>query len=82
MLVADFFLVTEKFLIFAILLLLILLAMQFSMGFLVKVVRLKAVLFIIACITGYLILHIVLYDDFLELLKSWFNLMSLPVKWW
>lgn len=82
MLVADFFLVTEKFLIFAILLLLVLLAMQFSMGFSVKVVRLKTALFIITCITGYLILHIVLYEDFLELLKSWLNLMSLPVRWW
>ena len=82
MLIADFFLVKEKFLIFTILLLLILLALQFSMGFSANVVRLKVLFFTCVCIIGYIVLHIVLYADFTELLRSLISLLRLPVKWW
>lgn len=82
MLVADFFLIQDKFLIFLILFLLILLSLQFSMGFSKRVIHIKSVSFIIVCIIGYFILHIILYDNFVSLLNSIYNTMRLPVEWW
>ena len=82
LLISSFFLVAEKFILFGILLLLILLAMQFSMGFSIKVVKIKMIFFVIVCITGYIVLHIILYENFTDLLKSFVNVLSLPVKWW
>ena len=82
MLIADFFLMQEKFIIFAVLLLLILLTMQFSMGFSANMVRIKTVFFVILSIVFYLVIHIVLYDEFSEQVREVFNIMKLPVKWW
>ena len=82
MLIADFFLMQEKFIIFAVLLLLILLTMQFSMGFSANMVRIKTVFFVILSIVFYLVIHIVLYDEFLEQVREVLNIMKLPVKWW
>ena len=82
MLIADFFLMQEKFIIFAVLLLLILLTMQFSMGFSARVVRVKAVFFVLFTIVFYLVIHIVLYDEFAEQVREVLNIMKLPVKWW
>ena len=82
MLVANFFLIQEKFIIFATLLLLILLTMQFSMGFSARVVRVKAVFFVLFTIVFYLVIHIALYDEFAEQVREMLNIMKLPVKWW
>ena len=82
MLIADFFLMQEKFIIFAVLLLLILLTMQFSMGFSANMVRIKTVFFVILSIVFYLVIHIVLYDEFAEQVREVLNIMKLPVKWW
>lgn len=82
MLIADFFLMQEKFIIFAVLLLLILLTMQFSMGFSANMVRIKTVFFVILSIVFYLVIHIVLYDEFSEQVREVLNIMKLPVKWW
>lgn len=72
----------EKFIIFAVLLLLILLTMQFSMGFSANMVRIKTVFFVILSIVFYLVIHIVLYDEFSEQVREVLNIMKLPVKWW
>ena len=82
MLVADFFLIHEKFIIFAVLLLLILLTMQFSMGFSARVVRVKTLFFLLFSIVFYLVIHILLYDEFAEQVIEVLNIMKLPVKWW
>lgn len=82
MLTADFFMIQEKFIIFAALLFLILLAMQFSMGFSARVVRVKAVFFVLFTIVFYLVIHIALYDEFAEQVREMLNIMKLPVKWW
>ncbi len=82
MLVADFFLIHEKFIIFAVLLLLILLTMQFSMGFSARVVRVKTLFFLLFSIVFYLVIHILLYDEFAEQIIEVLNIMKLPVKWW
>lgn len=82
MLVADFFLIHEKFIIFAVLLVLILLTMQFSMGFSARVVRVKTLFFLLFSIVFYLVIHILLYDEFAEQIIEVLNIMKLPVKWW
>lgn len=82
MLTADFFMIQEKFIIFATLLLLVLLTMQFSMGFSARVVRVKAVFFVLFTIVFYLVIHIALYDEFAEQVREMLNIMKLPVKWW
>ena len=82
MLTADFFMIQEKFIIFVALLLLILLTMQFSMGFSARVVRVKAVFFVLFTIVFYLVIHIALYDEFAEQVREMLNIMKLPVKWW
>lgn len=82
MLTADFFLIQEKFIIFLAILLLVLLTMQFSMGFSARVVRGKAVFFVLFTIVFYLVIHIVLYDEFSEQVREVLNIMKLPVKWW
>lgn len=81
MLVADFLLISDKFFIFVIFMILLLIAMQFSMGFSGKTVRIKSVLFTFTCIIGYLVLHIVLYENFAELLGAFINTLALPVRW-
>lgn len=82
MLIANFLLITDKFFVFTIFLFLLLLAMQFSMGFSGKTIGRKSMIFICTCIIGYLVLHIVLYEDFTEILRAFFETLSLPVKWW
>lgn len=82
MLTADFFMIQEKFIIFAALLLLILLTMQFSMGFSARVVKVKAVFFVLFSIVFYLVIHITLYDEFAKHVREMLNIMKLPVKWW
>ena len=77
-----FCVIQEKFIIFAVLLLLILLTMQFSMGFSAKVVRVKALFFVILSFVFYFVIHIALYEDFTEQIREVFNIMKLPVKWW
>ena len=82
MLIANFLLITDKFLVFTIFLLLLLLSLQFSMGFSTKTVGIKSVIFIFICAISYLVLHIVLYEDFTEILRAFFDTLALPVKWW
>ena len=82
MLVLNFLLITDKFLVFSTFLLLILIAIQFSMGFSSKVIGIKSVIFIFICLIGYFGLHIFLYENFSELLCAVFETLSLPVKWW
>ena len=82
MLTADFFMIQEKFIIFAALLLLILLTMQFSMGFSARVVKVKVVFFVLFSIVFYLVIHITLYDEFAKQVREMLNIMKLPVKWW
>ena len=82
MLIANFLLITDKFLVFLIFFLLILFALQFSMGFPGKVIGRKSVIYIFICIIGYLVLHIILYENFTELFHAFINMLALPVKWW
>ncbi len=82
MLTAVFFLIQEKFIIFLAILLLVLLTMQFSMGFSARVVRVKAVFFVLFSIVFYLVIHITLYDEFAKQVREMLNIMKLPVKWW
>ena len=82
MLTADFFLIQEKFIIFLAILLLVLLTMQFSMGFSARVVRVKTVFFVLFSIIFYLVIHITLYDEFAKQVREMLNIMKLPVKWW
>lgn len=80
--VAAALVIAEKFLVFAILLILILFALQFSMGFSVKVVKTKSILFVICCLAGYLALHIIFCPDFTDLLASLKNALSFQPHWW
>ena len=78
----QIFLIQEKFIIFLAILLLVLLTMQFSMGFSARVVRVKAVFFVLFSIVFYLVIHITLYDEFAKQVREMLNIMKLPVKWW
>lgn len=82
MLTANFLLITDKFLVFFLFLLLLLLSIQFSMGFTGKVVGRKTVFFVITCLIGYFVLHVMLYENFADLLHAIIATLSLPVKWW
>ena len=76
------FLDSGKVIIFLAILLLVLLTMQFSMGFSARVVKVKAVFFVLFSIIFYLVIHTTLYDEFAKQVREMLNIMKLPVKWW
>lgn len=82
MLIASSLIIAEKFIVFAILISMILLALQFSMGFTGKVVLAKSALFVIAVIWGYLSLHILVKPDIIQLLEILADCLRFPAKWW
>jgi hypothetical protein len=52
------------------------------MGFSARVVRVKTLFFLLFSIVVYLVIHILLYDEFAEQIIEVLNIMKLPVKWW
>ena len=76
------------FAIYSIILLLLMLAMQFSMGFAPKAVGRKIIWFVILGCVGYVLIHASIPDfaDNMKLAFSQmslaFNQLALPVKWW
>lgn len=67
------------FLIFSLVSLLVLLTLQFSMGFSKAVIQIKSCLFAVSVVYGYLTIHLVQNPGLCRQIVNWF---SLPAKWW
>ena len=67
------------FLIFSLLSLLVLLTLQFSMGFSKAVIQIKSCLFAVSVVYGYLTIHLIQNPGLCRQIVEWF---SLPAKWW
>ena len=67
------------FLIFSLLSLLVLLTLQFSMGFSKAVIQIKSCLFAVSVVYGYLTIHLIQNPELCRQIVDWF---SLPAKWW
>lgn len=67
------------FLIFSLLSLLVLLTLQFSMGFSKAVIQIKSCLFAVSVVCGYLTIHLIQNPELCRQIVEWF---SLPAKWW
>ncbi len=75
-------LIVEKFSIFIILLTLLLLTFQFTENASSRVIKLKCLLFVLICLTGYFSVHYILYPDFREIVKSLYDQLGLDFTWW
>ena len=67
------------FLIFSLLSLLVLLTLQFSMGFSKAVIQIKSCLFAVSVVCGYLTIHLIQNPELCRQIVDWF---SLHAKWW
>ncbi len=76
---ATTFLIPDKFLMFVILTPLILLAIQYSMGFDSKVIKLKSLLLLIFTISGYIAIHLIQNPNLCNLVVDVFRLNA---NWW
>jgi hypothetical protein len=72
-------LINSYFLIFSLVSLLVLLTLQFSMGFSKAVIQIKSCLFAVSVVYGYLTIHLIQNPELCRQIVDWF---SLPAKWW
>lgn len=72
-------LINSYFLIFSLVSLLVLLTLQFSMGFSKAVIQIKSCLFAVSVVYGYLTIHLIQNPGLCRQIVEWF---SLPAKWW
>lgn len=72
-------LINSYFLIFSLVSLLVLLTLQFSMGFSKAVIQIKSCLFAVSVVCGYLTIHLIQNPGLCRQIVEWF---SLPAKWW
>ncbi|MBQ1629378.1 MAG: hypothetical protein II098_09545, partial [Treponema sp.] len=72
-------LINSYFLIFSLVSLLVLLTLQFSMGFSKAVIQIKSCLFAVSVVCGYLTIHLIQNPELCRQIVEWF---SLPAKWW
>lgn len=73
------FLIPDKFLMVVILIPLILLAIQYSMGFDSEVIKLKSLLFLIFTISGYIVIHLIQNPNLCNLIVDVFRINA---NWW
>lgn len=72
-------LINSYFLIYSLVSLLVLLTLQFSMGFSKAVIQIKSCLFAVSVVYGYLTIHLIQNPELCRQIVTWF---SLPAKWW
>ena len=62
---------------------LIMIALQFSMGFSPKAIKLKIPIFVIVSICAYFIIHFIAFENFREIINSFIEMLGMyRYKWW